>query len=143
MDQTGLVERARRGDHDAFGVLVGAHLARLDAAARLRALIASGDPRRNQQPVVWNSWGRDRIIASGIDDPLRFLTRGPPRLAIRKCAGLELPADQLAVACASHGGEPLHVRTVRQMLAEFGLTEESLANTPALPLSDDIRVSYE
>jgi RNA polymerase sigma-70 factor, ECF subfamily len=35
VDQRELVERARRGDHDAFAVLAGAHIARLDAAARL------------------------------------------------------------------------------------------------------------
>ena len=35
MDQTGLVERASQGDHEAFGVLIGARLARLDTAARL------------------------------------------------------------------------------------------------------------
>lgn len=35
MDQRGLVERAQRGDHDAFAVLAGASIARLDAAARL------------------------------------------------------------------------------------------------------------
>ena len=35
MDQRGLVERAQRGDHDAFTVLAGASIARLDAAARL------------------------------------------------------------------------------------------------------------
>ena len=35
MDQQGLVERAQRGDHDAFAVLAGASIARLDAAARL------------------------------------------------------------------------------------------------------------
>lgn len=35
MDQQGLVERARRGDHDAFAVLAGATIARPDAAARL------------------------------------------------------------------------------------------------------------
>ena len=35
MDQRELVERARRGDHDAFAVLAGALVARLDAAARL------------------------------------------------------------------------------------------------------------
>ena len=35
MDQAGLVERASQGDHEAFGLLVGAHLARLDTAARL------------------------------------------------------------------------------------------------------------
>ena len=35
MDQRGLVERAQQGDHDAFAALVGAVVARLDAAARL------------------------------------------------------------------------------------------------------------
>ena len=35
MHQRGLVERAQRGDHDAFAVLAGAAIARLDAAARL------------------------------------------------------------------------------------------------------------
>ena len=35
MDQRALVERARRGDHDAFAVLAGAAIARLDSAARL------------------------------------------------------------------------------------------------------------
>jgi RNA polymerase sigma-70 factor (ECF subfamily) len=35
VDQRALVERARRGDHDAFTVLVDVRLARLDAAARL------------------------------------------------------------------------------------------------------------
>ena len=35
MDQRGLVERAQRGDHDAFAALAGATIARLDATARL------------------------------------------------------------------------------------------------------------
>ena len=35
MDQRELVERARRGDHDAFAALAGRFVARLDAAARL------------------------------------------------------------------------------------------------------------
>lgn len=35
MDQRALVERAGRGDHDAFAMLAGASIARLDAAARL------------------------------------------------------------------------------------------------------------
>ena len=35
MDQRELVERAQRGDHDAFAVLAGQFVARLDAAARL------------------------------------------------------------------------------------------------------------
>ena len=35
VDQRELVERARRGDHDAFAALVDPALARLDAAARI------------------------------------------------------------------------------------------------------------
>ena len=35
MDQRELVERAQQGDHDAFAVLAGAFIAKLDAAARL------------------------------------------------------------------------------------------------------------
>lgn len=35
MDQPALVERAQRGDHDAFASLAGVAVARLDAAARL------------------------------------------------------------------------------------------------------------
>ena len=35
MDQRDLVERAQRGDHDAFAALAGAAIARLDAAATL------------------------------------------------------------------------------------------------------------
>jgi RNA polymerase sigma-70 factor, ECF subfamily len=35
VDQRELVERAGRGDHDAFGLLVGASIARLEAVARL------------------------------------------------------------------------------------------------------------
>ena len=35
MDQRGLVERAKGGDHDAFTILLDVRLARLDAAARL------------------------------------------------------------------------------------------------------------
>ena len=52
-------------------------------------------------------------------------------------AGLELPSNQLAVACASHSGDPIHVETVREMLGSFGLSESALDNTPALPLGND------
>ncbi len=45
--QQDLVERARRGDHDAFAVLAGAAISRLDAAARL----ILRDPYRAQDAV--------------------------------------------------------------------------------------------
>jgi len=48
-------------------------------------------------------------------------------------AGLELDDAQLALACASHDGSPLHLDAVRSILARYGLDESDLANTPARP----------
>ncbi len=55
MDQRGLVERARGGDHDAFAVLAGAAVARLDAAARL-ILRDSELARDAVQEALVRSW---------------------------------------------------------------------------------------
>jgi L-asparaginase II len=43
--------------------------------------------------------------------------------------------DQLALACASHGGEPEHVALAQQMLHDIGLEEGDLACGPHDPLS--------
>ena len=44
-------------------------------------------------------------------------------------------AEQLAIACASHGGEPEHVAIVEAMLESLGLEEGDLACGPHEPLS--------
>ena len=54
-------------------------------------------------------------------------------------AGLDLPPDLLALACASHSGEPFHVEGVRRILASAGLTEADLQTPPDFPLDDDAR----
>jgi L-asparaginase II len=51
--------------------------------------------------------------------------------------GLRLDDAELALACASHDGTPRHVATVRRLLADAGLDEGALANTPDLPLDRD------
>ena len=67
MDQRDLVERARRGDHDAFAVLVGAAIARLDAAARL--ILRDRELARDAvQDAMMRAW-RD---LPGLRDPERF-----------------------------------------------------------------------
>ena len=43
--------------------------------------------------------------------------------------------DQLALACASHGGEPEHVAIAEKMLASIGMEEGDLACGPHDPLS--------
>jgi L-asparaginase II len=53
--------------------------------------------------------------------------------ALRR-AGLDVPAEQLALACASHSGEPGHVELCRALLAGAGLGEGALGCPPSLPL---------
>ena len=43
--------------------------------------------------------------------------------------------DQLALSCASHGGEPEHVAIAEKMLADIGMEEGDLACGPHDPLS--------
>ena len=52
-------------------------------------------------------------------------------------AGAELDDEGVALACASHSGEPVHLDGVRRMLAAVGLDEHALANTPTLPLNQE------
>lgn len=48
--------------------------------------------------------------------------------------GFVASSTELAVACASHNGESIHLEAVRSVLARAGLAESALRNTPALPL---------
>ena len=67
MDQRDLVERAGRGDHDAFASLVGASIARLEAVARL--VLRDQDLARDAvQEAYLRAW-RD---LPGLRDPERF-----------------------------------------------------------------------
>ena len=50
--------------------------------------------------------------------------------------GLDLPADLLALACASHSGEPFHVEGVRRILASAGLDVTALRTPPDYPLDE-------
>lgn len=81
MDQRDLVDRAKRGDHDAFAMLVGAAVPRLDGAARLilrdpelaRDAVQDGFIRawRNlpalRDPDRFDAWLRQLVVHSCID----------------------------------------------------------------------------
>jgi L-asparaginase II len=69
------------------------------------------------------------ILPRSCNKPLQAL--GMVRL------GLDLPPDLLALACASHSGEPFHLDGVRRILALGGLDEGALQTPPGLPLDDD------
>ncbi|MDT0183385.1 asparaginase [Microbacterium sp. ARD31] len=53
--------------------------------------------------------------------------------------GLDLPPDLVALACASHSGEPFHLDGVRRILASAGLDESALQTPPDYPLDDAAR----
>ena len=53
--------------------------------------------------------------------------------------GLDLDGELLAVACASHSGEPFHIDAVRRILAGAGLDESLLQTPPDFPLDDESR----
>ncbi len=48
--------------------------------------------------------------------------------------GASLAGEELAVACASHSGEPAHVAIVRGLLVAAGRTEDDLRCPPDLPM---------
>ncbi len=54
-------------------------------------------------------------------------------------AGLDLPEELLALACASHSGEEFHVAGARAILAGAGLAETVLQTPPDLPLDESAR----
>jgi len=89
------------------------HVAVCDASGRL--LAAAGDPdrllfsRSSMKPL------QAAVSLRRIDDPL--------------------PRDLVAVMCASHNGEPPHVRTVRSLLRSGGLSERHLGCPPDLPMA--------
>jgi len=54
-------------------------------------------------------------------------------------SGLALPPEQLALVCASHNGEPVHLDAARAVLASAGLDESALRNTASWPLHEASR----
>lgn len=81
--------------------------------------------------------GTGRVLASfGADLERVFFARSaikPFQTFVSQRAGADLGTEQTAIASASHGGQPLHVAFVRQMLAEVDVSEADLRCPPARP----------
>jgi len=92
------------------------HAAVVDADGGLR--VAAGDPHVR---TWWRSCAK----------PFQVL----PTLERGVFSALGWGADELALACGSHGGEPEHVALARRMLSTLGLEAGDLACGPHEPLS--------
>lgn len=56
--------------------------------------------------------------------------------------GLDLPPALLALACASHGAEPMHLEGVAAILAMAGLEESELGTPADWPLDPEVRDAW-
>lgn len=121
MDRTALVERARRGDHDAFAVLVTAASARLDAAARL----ILRDPELARD-AVQNALVRAWRDLPGLRDPDRF-DAWLHRLLANSCLDLARRRRRRPIEVELNPvHEPASSDTVRHV-ADRDLVERALA----------------
>jgi L-asparaginase II len=79
-----------------------------------------------------------RVVASAGDPAHRLFARScmkPLQAAVSlRAADEDLPDRELAVMCASHNGETVHVGAVRALLKRGGLGPEALRNPPGWPI---------
>ena len=85
------------------------------------------------------------VAAIGPDGQLLFASGDTERLMLYRSSikpfqalaahrtGFELPSEYLAVTCSSHGGYPVHIAIVEQILADAGLTNDHLQCPAAWP----------
>lgn len=82
------------------------------------------------------------IFRSGDDLDTPFFMRSaakPFQAVVAQRRGAALAPEQLAVAAGSHGGQPVHVALVEEMLASAGLGAADLLCPPAEPSSEGAR----
>lgn len=94
---------------------------------RVRAVVVDGTGRATRR----GGDVTERVVVRSVAKPFQAL----PLVEDGVVEALGLSTEHLALACASHGGEPRHVEGVRQMLELAGATEKELACGPASPLS--------
>jgi L-asparaginase II len=102
---------------DVCEVAVRGHIAVVDSDNRLLAFAGDPDARTTLRSTV---------------KPLQAL----PFVDGGAADALGASVAELAIACASHDGEPRHVETVRTLLGRVGLDESALSCGPQWPYSE-------
>ncbi len=88
--------------------------------------------------------GGEPVLSVG-DPGVTFFPRSslkPVQAVAMLRAGLDLDGERLALAAASHSGEPGHRDGVLAILAGAGLTEADLRNTPTQPWDADAAFAW-
>jgi L-asparaginase II len=83
-------------------------------------------------------------LVASLGDPMHRLFSRSSMKPLQAAVSLRridepLPADLIAVMCASHNGEPVHVRAVRQLLRRAGVPETALGCPADLPMHPEER----
>ncbi|MBA3906295.1 MAG: asparaginase [Pseudonocardiales bacterium] len=87
--------------------------------------------------------GSERVRVG--DPDVAFLPRSslkPLQAVAMLRAGLGIDGEALALACASHAGEPGHVEGVRAILAAARLTPDDLQTPPSIPDNPDAAFAW-
>ena len=85
-----------------------------------------------------------RVLSLGTPDaPVFPRSSNKPMQAVGMLeAGLDLDGELLALASASHSGEPFHLEGVRRILAAAGLDPADLQTPPDYPVDETEKVAY-
>lgn len=103
----------------------------------LAEIVRSGfvEGRHRGSLVVLAADGSVERALGAVDTPVFPRSSNKPMQAAGVLrAGLDLSGERLALAAASHSGEPFHRALVAKMLDEHGLSAERLRCPPDLPL---------
>jgi len=81
------------------------------------------------------------VIGSGDIDRVFYLRSSakPFQAFVAQRAGAGLSRQQLAIGCASHDGDPVHIAIVGQILDEVGLDENALGCPASFPIGERAR----
>src|SRR5690606_5178854 len=85
------------------------------------------ESRHEVRMLALDAEGRPVEVHGGVHVPASPRSAMKPLQALAMLQnGLEVEGELLALACASHAGEPFHVEGVRKILSEAGLDESAL-----------------
>jgi L-asparaginase II len=93
--------------------------------------------------VALEADGRVAWSVGDVESPVLPRSCNKPLQAVGMLrAGLDLDGELLALAAASHSGEPFHLEGARRILASAGLDESTLQTPPDYPIDDQAREEY-